>query len=510
MKKEAPNKLLALSLAKAKTASREGVLKATDIDRDTKARLIAAKCLMPIIRGWYLLATPGTGGGSTVWFGGFWSFVRYYLEDRFGKKGYCLSAESSIDLHSGESSIANQITVLTKKNSNQIVALPHNTSLFLYKEAKKFPLQMETLRNINVMPPALALCRLSPAYFSNKPLNVEITLRLLPSVSDISRILLEGQMISAANRLVGAYFTLGENNKANQIAEDMAAMGHILATTNPFLTYEPIIGKSPGLKSPYTGRITALWEKMRDSVLKVFPDEPGYHQKPDTIFKYIHGLYSQDAYHSLSIEGYQITETLIDKIAKGDWDPDNNEDDKNHRNALAAFGYHQAFEAVTKNIRTLLAKKKNAGEIFEENLQTWYRELFSPLIQANLLKTSDLAGYRNNQVYIRNSRHVPPPASAVVDCMETLFVLLKKEKKASVRAVLGHFIFVYIHPYMDGNGRIGRFLMNLMLVSGGYPWTIIRMEHRKVYMDALEQASVHKNITPFAKFILSEMKSKNI
>ena len=154
----------------------------------------------------------------------------------------------------------------------------------------------------------------------------------------------------------------------------------------------------------------------------------------------------------------------------------------------------------------MLTKKKNAGEIFEEHLQTWYRELFSSLVQAGLLKASDLAGYRNNQVYIRNSRHVPPPVSAIIDCMEALFVLLKEEKSAAVRAVLGHFIFVYIHPYMDGNGRIGRFLMNLMLISGGYPWTIIRVEHRKAYMEALEQASVHKNITPFAKFILSEMK----
>jgi Fic family protein len=37
-----------------------------------------------------------------------------------------------------------------------------------------------------------------------------------------------------------------------------------------------------------------------------------------------------------------------------------------------------------------------------------------------------------------------------------------------VRAALGHFLFVYIHPYMDGNGRLARFLMNLMLVDAGY------------------------------------------
>ena len=60
---------------------------------------------------------------------------------------------------------------------------------------------------------------------------------------------------------------------------------------------------------------------------------------------------------------------------------------------------------------------------------------------------------------------------------------------------------------MDGNGRIARFLMNVMLVSGGYPWTIIRSDRsrREQYMQALEQASVHKNIIPFAEFIGEEM-----
>ena len=425
MPKETPNKLLAVALSKAKAVSREGILKAVDLDRDTKARLLAAKCLMPIIKGWYLLTMPGTDGDSTAWFGGFWFFVSYYLEDRFGKKGYCLSAESSLDLHSGESSIAKQITVLTKKNSNQTIDLPHNTSLFLYRDVKNFPSPIETQSNINVMPLPLALCRLSPSYFSNKPLNVEIILHFLPSVSDVSRILLEGQMVSAANRLVGAYLALGENGKANQIAEDMAAVGHILVITNPFSAYKAVIGKNLKLKSPHAGRVTALWNKMRGPLLKLFPDEPGSHHKTDAILKHIQELYLQDAYHSLSIEGYQITETLIDKIANGDWDPDNNGVDKNHRNAFAAKGYHQAFQAVTKNIEILLTKKKNAGEIFEEHLQTWYRELFSSLVQAGLLKASDLAGYRNNQVYIRNSRHVPPPVSAIIDCMEALFVLLK-------------------------------------------------------------------------------------
>ena len=54
-----------------------------------------------------------------------------------------------------------------------------------------------------------------------------------------------------------------------------------------------------------------------------------------------------------------------------------------------------------------------------------------------------------------------------------------------------HFICVYIHPYMDGNGRMAKFLMNnVMLAIGGFPWTVIPVQERDPYMVALKSASV--------------------
>ena len=85
--------------------------------------------------------------------------------------------------------------------------------------------------------------------------------------------------------------------------------------------------------------------------------------------------------------------------------------------------------------------------------------------------------------------------------MPALFDLLEKEKHAAVRAVLGHFIFVYIHPYMDGNGRIGRFLMNAMFASGGYPWVVIPFARRSDYMNALNAASGGNDFAPFANSV---------
>ena len=91
--------------------------------------------------------------------------------------------------------------------------------------------------------------------------------------------------------------------------------------------------------------------------------------------------------------------------------------------------------------------------------------------------------------------------------MPVLFELLENEENPAVRVVLGHFAFVYIHPYSDGNGRTGRFLMNLMLASGGYPWTVIPVEQRSDYMESLELASVNQDIIPFTQFLGRLVKS---
>lgn len=173
---------------------------------------------------------------------------------------------------------------------------------------------------------------------------------------------------------------------------------------------------------------------------------------------------------------------------------------------MAAKGYHDAFQRVTASVNAVLAGQ-NAGDIAARDLQGWYRAMFSSSVQADILPAHALAGYRDRPVYIRGSEHVPPPRNALPSAMETFFALLRAETSPAVRAVLGHFLFVFIHPYSDGNGRLGRFLMNVMLASGGYNWTVIRLERRPTYMAALEDASVQGNIEPFTRLVAAEMRT---
>lgn len=141
------------------------------------------------------------------------------------------------------------------------------------------------------------------------------------------------------------------------------------------------------------------------------------------------------------------------------------------------------------------------GDVAQADHRTWYRELFAPSVAAGLVRAAALAGYRDTPVFIQRSMHVPPHPTAVRDAMPALFDLLREEPEPAVRVVLGHFLFVYVHPYPDGNGRIGRFLMNLLLTAAGYPWTVVPVERRDTYMAALEDASVRQDVGPFTDFL---------
>ena len=239
---------------------------------------------------------------------------------------------------------------------------------------------------------------------------------------------------------------------------------------------------------------------MRGAIIERFPAAPGLPKDTKAYLKRAEDVYVTDAYHSLSIEGYQVSPELIERVRGGNWNPDGDENDREQRNALAARGYWQAYQAVRESIKKVL-RGDNPGLVADDDHRIWYREMFAPGVAAGLLRPADLAGYRNGPVFIRGSMHVPPSREAVRDVMPAFFDLLHEEAEPSVRVVLGHFIFVYIHPYMDGNGRTGRFLMNVMLASGGYPWTVVPLERRGEYMAVLEEASVNQNIIPLAEFL---------
>lgn len=498
-----PGVLLAASLEVMRSVQREGIIRSSELSRTHRERLLRSGFLREITKGWLFVSEPSVPEGtSTPWYASYWAFMRRYLAERF-KDEYCLSPEASIKLHSGSTVIPKQLVVLTTRKVTHHLSLPFDTSLLVYQDIKRFPQERVNSNGLWIMELPAALCRLQPASFRNGPTDAEIALRMVKDAAPLLRILLEGGNTAIAGRLAGAYRFLGEDEMASRITGGMEAAGYRIRISNPFNEDAPVLAGGARIVSPYVSRIEAMWRVMREEVIEIFPKAPGLPDDAEGYLRNVEEIYVNDAYNSLSIEGYEVTAGLIARVRDGKWDPES-EQDRLQRDVLAAKGYNLAFNSVEESIEKILTGG-NAGEVVRVDHHEWYSHMFSPSVQAGILKPSDLAGYRNSQVFIRGSKHVPPPKEAVLDCMEVFFELLKNEADPGVRAVLGHFVFVFTHPYMDGNGRIGRFLMNAMLASGGYPWTVIRLEKRVQYMAALEEASVNGSIGPFAKFVRGEM-----
>lgn len=496
-----PSEKLAQSLETLRSLQDRGVvaIRSAALSRTHRERLLKNGFLQEIMKGWYIPARPEeSAGDSTAWYASFWDFCAAYLTERFGDN-WCLSPEQSLLLHTGHRTVPTQLLVRAPKGGNKVTPLPHDTSLLDIRtsmpEAKDI-VEMGGLR-LFALPIALITC--APAFFRQYPAEARAALAMLKDASDILDRLLEGGHSTIAGRLAGALRNIGRERMADEVVQTMRAADFDIRENDPFERTD-IMTFSAREVSPYVNRLHLMWQAMREPIIERFPVAPGLPAHAEAYLAQVEEMYVTDAYHSLSIEGYRVSPALIERVRSGNWNPDGHEMDRQQRDAMAARGYWQAYQAVGNSLEHTL-QGENAGMIAEQDHANWYREMFAPSVTVGILRPADLAGYRNDQVYIRGSKHVPPNRDAVRDMMPALFELLKAETDARVRIVLGHFVFVYIHPYMDGNGRMGRFMMNLMLASGGYPWTVIPVEQRDTYMAALEDASVQQNILPFADFI---------
>jgi hypothetical protein len=279
----------------------------------------------------------------------------------------------------------------------------------------------------------------------------------------------------------------------------MKSAGYDVRQSDPFDAGQALRHLDTGT-APIVGRLNAMWESLRRTVLDVFPEPAPKRVDAETYLRSVDEIYQSDAYHSLSIEGYVVTPELVERVRSGDWDPDGEDRDRESRDAMAARGYWEAFQLVREAVQRVLAGE-NPSKVARDEHRDWYRALFQPCVRAGLVPAAALAGYRNDAVFIRGSRHVPPRWNTVPDAMSALFDVLEEESAPAVRAVLGHWLVGYIHPYPDGNGRMARFMMNVMLASGGYPWMVIRVEDRDAYLRSLESASVGNDIEPFAALL---------
>ena len=474
-------------------------IRSADLTRTHRERLLRSGFLHEVMKGWYIPARPdGDGEESTAWYSSFWDFCAAYLNERFGTE-WSLSPEQSLSLHAGNRAVPHQLVVRSPKARNRATPLPHETSLLDVRAALPAEGHREEKEGLRLFSLPAALIACSPRYFTQKATDARAALAMVRDASDVLALLLAGGHSALAGRLAGAFRNIGRARIADDIVKTMRAAGYDVRENDPF-SDRPTLALPVREQSPHVNRVRLMWQQMRKTVMEMFPTAPGAVGDINAYMKAVEDGYVTDAYHSLSIEGYRVSPALIERVRPGAWNPDDDDNDREHRNALAARGYWQAYQAVRESVRKVLGGQ-SPGVVVDADHGDWYRELFTPSVTAGVISAADLAGYRSDQVYIQRSQHVPPRHEAVRDLMPAFFDLLREEEEPPVRVVLGHFVFVYIHPYMDGNGRMARFLMNVMLAAGGYPWTVLPVDERSEYMAALEAASVEQNLEQFAAFL---------
>jgi fido (protein-threonine AMPylation protein) len=503
----APNEKLAESLDVLKVLQTEGrrVFRSDELSRVHRERLVENGFLQEVMKGWLISSTPDARqGDSTPWYASFWEFCARYCGERFGEEWY-LSAEQSLLLQGEKTVIPEQVVVNSPKGTNNKLELPFGTSLYDLKVPAMPPKENLVVRDgLRLFSRAASLVGVGETFLARNPVESQLVLASLPDTSDLLRVLLDGGNSTKAGYLSGAFRRIGRVELADETARAMKRAGYDVRETDPFEERQTI-GKSRPGSAPIVGRIEMMWEASRETVIKNFPKAPGLPKDKKEYLRKVDEIYQSDAYHSLSIEGYSVSAELIEKVRQGAWNPDQNAKDRRDRDTLAARGYWQGFQAVKQSVEKVLGGT-NPGALARAEHKDWYAELFQPFVRAGVLRASELAGYRKNAVFLRTSRYAPPRWEAVRDAMPAYFDLLEKETESSVRAVLGHWLFGYIHPYPDGNGRMARFLMNLMLASGGYSWTVIRLRDRRNYLAALDQASIEGNLGLFTALIAQRVR----
>lgn len=493
--------LLAVSLEALSSLQATGrvAIRSADLSRTDRERLVAAGYLRRVLRGWYVATRPDVAPGDTTpWYASYWDFVRQYLDERFGA-AWSLSPEDSIGVLAGNRTIPELLNVRCERGGNTLVELLHGHRIYLAQTTTPRGADRVERDGVPVFAAAPALCLCSPALYRQREDDVRAVLYGLSDASDVLEYVLRDGKSTVAGRLIGAFEANGQRQHAEQMRSTLRDLGYEIRVTVPFESPE-FTSTYAGTEAPAVRRLRLLWERLREPVLATFPPAASTGKTAAARLAQIDARSTSDAYHSLSIEGYAVDAALIERVRAGDWSPEDSREDAHQRDALAARGYYDASQRVRSSVAEVL-DGASAAAVAQRDHGAWYRALFSPSVAAGLLPSHALAGYRSAPVYLRGSRHVPPSAETARACMPAFFELLDAEEAASVRAVLGHFLFGYIHPYPDGNGRMARFLMNLMLTSGGYPWVVIPVTERARYMSSLEAASVDGDIGPFAEFI---------
>ena len=193
---------------------------------------------------------------------------------------------------------------------------------------------------------------------------------------------------------------------------------------------------------------------------------------------------------ALSFESNDLKKEEVEKVLNNEYVGINSEKTKKIINQKNAF--LRIVEMVNKKIDMNENELKDLHEILMDGFN----------VSGGL--------YRNVNISVKGSNHTPPSYDKVYDRMKKYFDYVSEGPKNDLLEYISycHLQLAKIHPFLDGNGRLARLILNYQLMNHGLAPVIITEKERNEYHDALEQFKVMKDIKPFIEFLKNlELKS---
>ena len=249
----------------------------------------------------------------------------------------------------------------------------------------------------------------------------------------------------------------------------------------PYDAVKPIDGRVSHKKS-YTG-IVYDFSKIDEMKKKIDQYRPFSKRLAESLHE---KLIIEWTYNSNAIEGNTLTlsetKVVLEGITIGGKSVVEHLEAINHREAILFL------EALIEN---------------NEALSEWNIKSIHGLILKEI-DNQNAGKYRSENVVIGGAEHIPPKHYEIDLLMQNLIMEYKEEWRffhPVVRATLLHGEFVKIHPFIDGNGRTSRLLLNFELMKNGYTPIIIKKENRSRYYEVLDFAHTTMDYQPFLEFV---------
>lgn len=186
-------------------------------------------------------------------------------------------------------------------------------------------------------------------------------------------------------------------------------------------------------------------------------------------------------YNSLGFEHNYVSLDEVKDVLAG------RKEEVDEKKVNLIVNHYQAFDFI---LNLVITKQK-----FDENT-------LKDLHQVLMGKDAHGGLYRNVDISIRGSNHTPPGHIKVYDRMKKYFLTLEQYEGDTLEMIAyGHLQLAKIHPFLDGNGRCARLVLNYFLMINGYKPIIVYLNESKTYFNALEEFKVNKNIQPFVEYL---------